>query len=41
MIAAAAVEIDDGGEIENPDPTKDPDEDVVVISARIPDMDPR
>ena len=36
--AAAAVEIDDGGKIENPDPTKDDDEDVVVISARIPDM---
>ena len=34
--AAAAVEIDDGGTILNPD--GDDDEDVVVISARIPDM---
>ena len=34
--AAAAVEIDDGGKIVNPD--GDDDEDVVVISARIPDM---
>ena len=34
--AAAAVEIDDGGTIVNPD--GDDDEDVVVISARIPDM---
>ena len=40
-VTAAAVEIDDGGEIGNPDPTKDADEDAVVISARIPDMDPR
>ena len=40
-VTAAAVEIDDGGEIGNPDPDKDDDEDAVVISARIPDMDPR
>ena len=40
-VTAAAVEIDDGGEIGNPDPTKDADEDAVVISARIPDMNPR
>ena len=40
-VTAADVEIDDGGEIGNPDPDKDDDEDVVVISARIPDMDPR
>ena len=33
-VTAAAVEIDDGGEI-------DGEEDAVVISARIPDMDPR
>ena len=36
--AAAAVEIDDGGTILNPDEDVDDDEDVVVISARIPDM---
>ena len=40
-VTAAAVEIDDGGEIGNPDPNEDDDEDAVVISARIPDMDPR
>ena len=40
-VTAADVEIGDGGEIGNPDPTKDADEDAVVISARIPDMDPR
>ena len=40
-VTAAAVEIDDGGEIGNPDPDKEDDEDAVVISARIPDMDPR
>ena len=40
-VTAAAVEIDDGGEIGNPDPNEDDDEDAVVISARIPDMDPQ
>ena len=35
---AAAVEIDDGGTIPNPLPDEEDDEDVVVISARIPDM---
>ena len=40
-VTAAAVEIDDGGEIRNPDPNEEDDEDAVVISARIPDMDPR
>ena len=47
-VTAAAVEIDDGGKIvraDDPATTDEDesrtDEDVVVISARIPDMDPR
>ena len=40
LLTAAAVEIDDGGEIGNPDPTKDADEDAVVISAKHPRHEP-